>query len=412
MALAQMPALAAPRSSGEQAARPADAKPEMAMALLKKNRDVMFSLRSYRAQCQMVCKNFNSENGAPPLCYQLSVLTAAKPNLMRYEMWETAGSKPTGEPDFAIVSDGKKKWTQSHLSYRVENSDPKTFETIMEPWDGFYIGEGTLYEKTRSLKQQKSDITVRYLGREKLDGVFCDKVETDLKEQHGGKSTQTQMIVYLRPDGLVRRQVLTESDSRSVSVIITNLFRIEKNPDLRRQSYAYTPPKGAHPFTPPSEGPEATSHDTLLANGRSAPDFVAKDKHGKEIRLSDLKGKVVVLDFWASWCFPCVSSMPHTQSVVAKLQKEGLPVIVLAVDDEEKAEAFSVWVTKQGAQYPAIDFLYSPQEAFVSSKLFKVTGIPTQYIIDATGTIRASFIGYGGETDALEKAVRAVLASK
>lgn len=387
----------------------------VAMAILKKNRDAMFALRGYRARCQLVSKSLNPEPGRAPVSFQFSVLTAAKPNLISYQMWETKGpksavEKPAGAPDFAVASNGKKTWTQSHKSYFIsETADPHTFETVMEPWDGFYVPDRTYFEQMRSHLEKKDDVVVRSLGREKVDGALCDKVEIDLSEQHGGKSRKSRTIVFFRPDGLVRRQLTTETSGKAVFITSCNLLHIEKNPDLRRQSYAYTPPKGSTPFKAPEGGPEATSHESLLANGTSAPDFVAKDKGGKEIKLSDLKGKVVILDFWASWCAPCVASMPHTQSVADKLQKEGLPVVVMAVDDAEKLEAFAVWVKKMGATYPAINFVYSPQKALVAGKLFKVTGIPTQYIIDSTGTIRATFIGYGGETEALEKAVRTAL---
>lgn len=388
-----------------------------AMALLMKNRDAMFALRGYRAQCRMVVKVLKGDlaPGQAPLSHQFSILTAAKPNRIRYEMWGTDGPKPItarplAAPDFAIVSDGKKRWMQSHKNYMVEDdTNPRTLGTANEPWDGFYAVEGSLFEQVQNSRQKRDDVAVRLLKREKLDGVLFDKVEIDLKQLQRGKTRETRKIVLLRPDGLVRRQTTTTIRDGSVFMDTANLLRIEKNPDLRRQSFAYKPPKGVKPFDLPKPGEEATSHSTLLANGSPAPDFVAKDLNGKETRLSDLKGKVVVLDFWASWCAPCVASMPHTQSVADKLKKEGLPVVVLAVDDAEKIEAFNAWVKKNGGQFAALNFLYSPQEGGISGKLFKVTGIPTQYIIDANGIIRASFIGYNGETDALEKAVRAAL---
>lgn len=386
-----------------------------AMALLKKNRDAMFALRGYRARCQMVTKVFNAdkESGPARMSYQFSVLTAAKPNLVRYEMWEVGNSKsvdwkPKASPDFAVVADGKKRWMQAHQNYSVlEETDPRTIETANEPWGGFYSVDDTLYERARSSLQKQDDVVIRLGKRERLDGTLCDAIEIRIKEQHGKKSIETRTVVLLRPDGLVRRQTTTTIRNGAVFINTADLLHIEKNPNLRRQSYAYIPPKGAKLFAAPNLDPEATSQPTLLANGSAAPDFVAKDQNGKEIRLSDLKGKVVVLDFWASWCAPCVASMPHTQDVAAKLQKEGLPVVVLAVDDAEKASAFDAWVKKNGAEYPALRFAYSPLEVQVSSKLFKATGIPTQYVIDETGTIRASFIGFSGETNTLEKALRA-----
>lgn len=391
-----------------------------ALALLKKNRDAMIALRGYRAQCRMVLKNFRPdlEAGQRPLAYQLSSVTSAKPNLIRYEMWEVGdrnalASKPTTAPQFAVVSDGKKRWMQANKTYFVEeDSDPKNLMTANEPWDGFFTIDGSLFERVRSSREKQDLVTVHLLKREKVDGVLCDKVEVDLKQRQRGQTRETRIVVFLRPDGLVRRQTTKTSRGGSVLIETADLLRIEKNPDLSRQSYAYVPPKGVKAFEMPKGREEATSHESLLANGSAAPDFTARDRNGQEVRLSDLKGKVVVLDFWASWCAPCVASMPHTQNVADKLRKEGLPVTVLAVDDGETRDAFKAWVAKNGERYSALTFAYSPTERRVSGNLFKVTGIPTQYIIDAQGIIRASFIGYRGETDALEKAIRAAASNE
>ncbi len=366
----------------------------------------MITLQGYRAQCTMVTKDLNPQPGASAVTYQLSILTAAKPNLMRYEMWEPKdavpfATKPSGTPSITIVSNGKKEWIQSRREYKeLDNPDLKRLQTVMEPWDGFYVADLSLYSQALTSEKNKEDIAVRMLGAEKIDGMPCSKVEIDLKQQFNGKDVETRKTVYLRPDGLVRREITSVHFGTDNFVSTSDLLRIEKNPDLRQETYAYTPPKGIALEAPAAE---------LLASGTPAPDFSAKGKDGSPIKLSDFKGKVVVLDFWASWCGPCMNSMPHTQSVADKLQKEGLPVVFLAVDDGEPADGFNTWVSKTGVTYPALTFAYSPQEALVSSKLYNVTGIPTQYVIDAKGAVRASFVGYGGPTDDLEKALRAAI---
>ncbi|RYZ87608.1 MAG: TlpA family protein disulfide reductase [Proteobacteria bacterium] len=167
-------------------------------------------------------------------------------------------------------------------------------------------------------------------------------------------------------------------------------------------AFVYTPPPGVKKYVRKASPP-------LLAIGSSAPDFSALDKNNRPIKLSSYKGKVVIVDFWASWCGPCVASMPHTQEVVDKLQKEGVPVVLLAVDDAEERAAFLKWVAKHESEYNALVFLHADPQASQATNIsrnYQVSAIPTQYIIDASGVIRSSSIGYDGPTDRLEKAVR------
>ena len=79
------------------------------------------------------------------------------------------------------------------------------------------------------------------------------------------------------------------------------------------------------PMQHPAPEPEAP----VLQPGALAPDFVSRDASGKAVRISDFKGKVVILDFWATWCGPCQASMPHTQTLAKNFKDQG--VVVLAV---------------------------------------------------------------------------------
>lgn len=161
--------------------------------------------------------------------------------------------------------------------------------------------------------------------------------------------------------------------------------------------------------TPSLDRFESPPAPPLLAVGTAAPDFAVQDKTGKTVHLSDYKGKVVVLDFWSTWCGPCQASLPHTNSVARKFA--GQNVVVLAVNVWDTQAAFDAWLPKH-PEYNAIQFTIDPTKAQgqdVASRLYHVSGIPTQYVISPDGKVSKSFVGFGGPTNDLAQAITAAM---
>lgn len=138
---------------------------------------------------------------------------------------------------------------------------------------------------------------------------------------------------------------------------------------------------------------------------KPAPLFALKDLNGKSYALSDLKGKVVILDFWATWCGPCKASLPGMQMAVNKY-KDDPNVIFLFVDTWENGDDFITGVKKFIADNKyvfnvLIDEKGSDgrQSKVVGS--FGVEGIPTKFIIDKNGHIRFKYVGYSGTPEKL-----------
>ena len=119
--------------------------------------------------------------------------------------------------------------------------------------------------------------------------------------------------------------------------------------------------------------------------GTAAPDFTVQDSDHK-VTLSEFRGKVVVLNFWATWCPPCVEETPALLQMSQKLRDKG--VVVLAVSVDADGDAYHKFIKDRG-----IDFLTVRDPDEKASNLYGSFKWPETYIIDRDGVVRRKFIG-------------------
>ena len=122
------------------------------------------------------------------------------------------------------------------------------------------------------------------------------------------------------------------------------------------------------------------------APGQLAFDFSLDDTSGQRVKLSDLRGHPVVINFWASWCPPCRQELPALQSAYQRFRDQG--VILLGVDVHESAEAIQNFAPQFGLTFP----LLLDQDGALSER-FQVRGVPTTVFLDAEGIVRARHVG-------------------
>jgi peroxiredoxin len=129
----------------------------------------------------------------------------------------------------------------------------------------------------------------------------------------------------------------------------------------------------------------------LTAIGNPAPDFASNDENGKPVSLSSLKGKYVLLDFWASWCGPCRLENPNVVKAFHKFHDKGFDIFGVSLDDK-KADWLQA-IKKDGLNWTQVSDLKGWQAGAVS--LYGINGIPMNYLLNKNGIIVAK--GLRGE---------------
>tara|TARA_Y100000031_G_C8205523_1_gene378466 strand:- start:537 stop:1055 length:519 start_codon:yes stop_codon:yes gene_type:complete len=145
-----------------------------------------------------------------------------------------------------------------------------------------------------------------------------------------------------------------------------------------------------------------TSAEEEVVDLKRAPDFTLRDVEGTYYTLSDYKGKVVLLDFWATWCPPCRQEIPHFIELQDEYEEEGLEILGVSMDvkADNILEPFS---KREGINYTLL-----VGDSKVTALYGGIRSIPTTFLIDRKGMIRKKYIGYR-DKEVFEKDIKELL---
>ena len=124
-----------------------------------------------------------------------------------------------------------------------------------------------------------------------------------------------------------------------------------------------------------------------LTPGKPAPAISGKNQNGEEVSLADLKGKVVLLDFWATWCGPCRASLPHVKELWEKYNGKGMQVLAVSLDRDQ--DAWKDYIANSGMGME--NYVNIFDEGGVNAEGYAIQYIPSKFIIDREGNFVGRF---------------------
>ncbi len=253
-----------------------------------------------------------------------------------------------------------------------------------------------------------------YEGRKNIEGAECDVVLVEYTPRTPANAKAQTVRWYLGSDDNLPRRLeyplkieRAGQPSEDGGVMVT-LAQLQPDTPLESSMFRIDGPRATPPVPKRPPPPDLKPRRGLLAVGEAAPDWALKDAAGKEVRLSDLKGKVVLLDFWATWCPPCRKVMPEIEALHQKYKDKGVAVIgVSTFERRDPVEGPAAYMKQQGFTYGLL------VKGDAVAQGYGVEAIPTIYVIGTDG--RVAFRTKGvmpGDTEKIEKTIEHQLRAK
>ena len=217
----------------------------------------------------------------------------------------------------------------------------------------------------------------RSAGVEQIDGVACDVVYGEIPDDK-----QRLELAVAQTDHLPRRMVFRSTDKEAPGATDLELTHVRKLDRFDAKNLDVGSPAGYVRREYTFGGP---------AVGDAAPKWTL-DHERRPISLASLRGKVVILDFWATWCGPCRASLPALQHLYDVYRSRGLEIIGATWNEKGDPDSFA---KQLGISYPHVK-----GDAIAKAYGVDKSGIPTMFVIDRDGRVADFFIGWDGEATA------------
>ncbi|MBU2927303.1 TlpA family protein disulfide reductase [Winogradskyella psychrotolerans] len=271
---------------------------------------------------------------------------------------------------------------QKALKNKPDYYSPKQYENSLKQTYGMYadtyallafknddIKEAIKYQSIAVEDDANGEINERYIQFLMADEQYKTVVENAAEFIEEGRSTAKLKSYFLEA-------VKNEDDTKDADMMLAKLEETAKAAEM--------------------EAIKKTMID------KEAPDFTLKNLEGKDVTLSSLKGKTVVLDFWATWCGPCIASFPGMQKAVTKY-KDDETIEFLFIDTfedgKDRIENVSKFIADNNYDF---NVLIDPKEENGNHTVvnaYDITGIPTKIIVGPSGRINFISVGFSGSAD-------------
>jgi thiol-disulfide isomerase/thioredoxin/outer membrane lipoprotein-sorting protein len=320
----------------------------------------------------MLKKGGDEENAGQPIWASLKASFRVEGKIQPPDEDEAAA--------FTVVFNGKQGLRLAPADKTFGRADGAKAAALVGPAESLLMQE---YIHPNPFGDEINGQTLKYEGTKKIGDVDCDVIYV-VYQAGAGKARW----FFGKDDHLPRRvDRIMGGDKDAVVLVVTDL---KLDPKIDEATFSVKPPEGYKETKAAAEEDEEEESSSGLAAGTSAPAWSLTTPDGKTVTLASLKGKVVVMDFWATWCGPCKQAMPGIQKISEQYKDK--PVMVYGISTWERGE------DKVG---PPAAYMKDKKYTYGLlvkgddvAKQYKVSGIPTFYVIDPAGKIVYADSGY------------------